>query len=353
MTFNAEILIIFDLLPALTDNVYMKKVLSKLRLNREAVLFDSHLYILKGFLGILTGYVLFDSNAFIGRDMISLLFGMMLTLEPVNTTGLKTGYSQFKASFVGGVITALIVGIFGINFMTVAISMALTMYVSLLIDWKSILPVAIFTSIYMTQVIQYTSAGEPSMLLTLQLRFVSLGTGVLIAVIFNYLFSVLFYKSMIRKRTVFLLERTAALMERYCLYLEEENILQLKLLKREDPLIFGDIDFVYGHVADLSKEKKKREDIKAFLEVILEIRDLNHYFLDLVMRSLEEKDKKVIGEITIIRQEILTIATLLEKKSEVSEKDVCCFLYHDDVSNMGHNLTRIYHVLHQLTSMRK
>ncbi|MBN2852023.1 MAG: hypothetical protein JXQ23_04730 [Clostridia bacterium] len=329
----------------------MKNILRKLLLNREAVLFDSHLYILKGFLGILTGYVLFDSNAFIGRDMISLLFGMMLTLEPVNTTGLKTGFNQFKASFVGGMVTAVIVGIFGINFITVALSMALTMYVSLLIDWKSILPVAIFTSIYMTQVIQYTTAGDPSMLLTLQLRFVSLGTGVLIAVVYNYLFSILFYKSMIRKRIVFLFERTASMMERYCIHLEQENIDQLKLLKREDPLIFGDIDFVYGHVSDLSKEKKKREDLKAYLEIILEIRDLNHYFLDLVMRSLEEKDKRVIGEISIIRQEIIHMAGLLEAQRDVEKKDVCCFLYHEDVSNMGNNLTRIYSLLNQLTLM--
>ncbi|MCK5812032.1 MAG: hypothetical protein KAG94_03990 [Clostridiales bacterium] len=323
----------------------MKKTFSKLWLNREARLFDSHLYILKGFLGVLIGYVLFETHSFIGRDMISLLFGMMLALEPVNTTGIKSGVTQIKASLVGGVCTALIVGIFGINFITVPIAMALTMYVSLLIDWKSILPVAMFTSIYMTQVIQYTAIGSPSMLITLQLRFLSLGAGVIIAIVLNYIFSLLFYKSMIRKRIIFLFEQTSLLIGRYIMHMRNHDVVQLKILKREMPLIFGDIDYVFGHITDLKSEKKKRQDIAVFSNVILEIRDLNHYHLDLVMSSLEEKDLKVVNDMVIVKEEVDRISKLLDKKEVFNEKDVCKLIKHETVHKMGDSLSKIYYQL--------
>ncbi len=326
----------------------IKKIFSKLWLNREARLFDSHLYILKGFLGVLIGYVLFETHSFIGRDMISLLFGMMLALEPVNTTGIKSGLTQIKASLVGGICTALIVGIFGINFITVPIAMALTMYVSLLIDWKSILPVAMFTSIYMTQVIQYTTAGDPSMLITLQLRFLSLGAGVLIAIVLNYLFSLIFYKSMIRKRIVFLLEQTSSLMERYIMHMKSHDIVQLKILKREMPLIFGDINYVFGHITDLRSEKKKRKDVKVFSRVILEVRDLNHYHLALVMRSLEEKEPEIVDEMVIIKKEVDRVANLLDKKEAFDEANICGLIKHEAVYKMCGSLSKIYNHLLQL-----
>lgn len=326
----------------------IKKVFGKLLLNREARLFDSHLYILKGFLGVLIGYVLFETHSFIGRDMISLLFGMMLALEPVNTTGLKSGLNQVKASLVGGISTALIVGLFGINFITVPIAMAVTMYISLLIDWKSILPVAMFTSIYMTQVIQYTAAGDASMLITLQLRFLSLGAGVLIAFVLNYLFSLLFYKSMIRKRVVFLLEQTSTLMGRYIEHMKSHDVPKLKVLKREMPLIFGDINYVYGHITDLRSERKKRVDFKVYSRVILEVRDLNHYHLALVMRSLEEKDPEIVDEMVIIKEEVDAISKLLYKKETFVEKNICNLIKHEVVHKMCGSLVKIYEHLHQL-----
>ncbi|GKT19327.1 hypothetical protein ADUPG1_004314, partial [Aduncisulcus paluster] len=96
--------------------------------------------------------------------MISVLFGLILTLEPVNVTGLRRGWEQFFATLIA------------------AASVALTLYVCLKVNWRQISPVALFTAIYMTQYIQLDAAGNPSVLLTFRLRVIALGFGVFTAV---------------------------------------------------------------------------------------------------------------------------------------------------------------------------
>ena len=148
-------------------------------LKKEARLFDAKEFIIKTFLAVLIGYILGNSVEYLNKDMISLLFGMMLTLEPVNITGIRNGFEQIKASFIGAIVTGVIVSFLGINPLTTAISVACTVYVCILINWKQMSVVAVFTSIYMTQYVQIDSLGNPSQLLTLKLRLSALLTGVL------------------------------------------------------------------------------------------------------------------------------------------------------------------------------
>ncbi|MDN5300095.1 MAG: hypothetical protein PWP51_2648 [Clostridiales bacterium] len=180
-----------------------------LKLSREAMLFDSPLYILKAFSGVLLAYVIFSRQPFIGRDMISVLFGMMLTLEPVSMAGVRSGIDQLKSTVLGGVIGFAVVWIGGVNALTVPLAVSLTLYMALRIQWRTVPAVAIFTAIYMTQYIQYDSLGMPSMPLTLALRLSALFSGILVAVIVNAVFSHLFYRRMMTKRLVFNLEQIA------------------------------------------------------------------------------------------------------------------------------------------------
>ncbi|MBS7527895.1 hypothetical protein KHM83_14515 [Fusibacter paucivorans] len=179
------------------------------KLSREAMLFDSPLYILKAFIGVLLAYVIFSRQSFIGRDMISVLFGMMLTLEPVSMAGVRSGIDQLKSTLLGGVIGFAVVWAGGVNMLTVPLAVSLTLYMALRIQWRTVPAVAIFTAIYMTQYIQYDALGMPSMPLTLALRLSALFSGILVAVIVNTVFSHLFYRRMVTKRLVFNLEQIA------------------------------------------------------------------------------------------------------------------------------------------------
>lgn len=185
----------------------------KYKLSQEALLFDSPLYILKAFIGVFLAYAIFSQHPFVGKDMISVLFAMMLTLEPISVIGLHSGIAQVKGTLLGGLVGFLVVSIGGVTIWTVPLAVAITLYIALVMDWRVVPAVAIFTSIYMTQYIQYDGLGNPDMLMTLALRMSALGSGILVAVIVNSVFSKLGYRRMISKRLVFTLQELQKLLD--------------------------------------------------------------------------------------------------------------------------------------------
>lgn len=185
----------------------MKRLLKKAALKKEAMLLDSWWFILKSFFAVFTAYLIAHNNSFLVKDRISVLFGLMLALEPATLAGIKRGMEQITATILGAVATAVIISVFQINSLTIALSIAFTLYICLKINWRQISPVAIFTAIYMTQYIQLDAAGNPSIIITFKLRILALGTGVLIAIIYNFIFSFLTYRKMVYKRVEYLLDR--------------------------------------------------------------------------------------------------------------------------------------------------
>ncbi len=259
-------------------------------LGREAKRFDSPLYIAKSFVGVFAAYAIFSNHPLIGRDMISLLFGMMLTLEPVAMTGFRVAVDQLKATVLGGLVTALLVMLFGVNVVTVPLAVAITVYISLLIDFRQVSPVAIFTAIYMTQYIQLSANGDPSMLLTFRLRMLSLGAGVLIAMIVNVVFSLLFYRRMLHKRTCYLYERSLQLVEAL-----EEGSVPDHVMRDRLIAFFADHDFIKGHLDDLRRFDRQDVEKLAYDRILRALRDLNHLLLDHLMRreeGLERMDRE-------------------------------------------------------------
>ena len=276
----------------------MKLILDKIKLGRQATLFDSYLYVLKGFLSIFTGYILFHEHTILGKDMISLLFGMMLTLEPVNIIGIKSGLNQIKATILGGIVTAVLVSLFGINAITIPLGVALTMYISLKFNWRFVSPVAIFTAIYMTQYIQLDAMGEPSMWITLRLRVLALGAGIAIAILYNYLFSLAFHRSMLRKRLVYIVESLEMHLETY---LVEEATGDLKGLKGNITSLFSDIDLVISHLLDI---RRKGSSYEQYGVALSELRDFTHYFLDVIMYRMKHEsgvaDLQLLGQFRLL-----------------------------------------------------
>ncbi|ERI93036.1 hypothetical protein HMPREF1982_01857 [Clostridiales bacterium oral taxon 876 str. F0540] len=265
----------------------MKELSNLFGLNREAVLFDSKLYIVKAMMAIATGYVIGTGLPLTRLDMISVLLGVMYNLEPINILGIKGGISQLIASTLGAVCTAILIVFFGINAFVIAVSMALTLYVSLKINWRMVSPVAIFTCIYMTQYVQKDALGNPSIWLTYRLRIAALGLGVLIAIFYNFIFSFLYYRRIAYKRLQFTKDQLLSGLEYTQKKLkgkyDNENREYITLF----PSIFNDLDLVYSNITIMINEASyflnllHPERLKSIQKILKYFRDINHLSYDI------------------------------------------------------------------------
>lgn len=232
----------------------MEQIKKLIGLRKEAVLLDSWLYIIKAMLAIGTGYIfgmMFDVTRL---DMISVLLGVMYNLEATNISAVKGGINQLLASFLGAVTTGVLVYILGVNVFTIMLGMGLTLFIALKIDYRAVSPVAIFTSIYMTQFIQSDALGNPSILLTIRLRMLALGLGVLIAIIFNFIFSFMYYRKITRKRLEFVRLKLNHIMSLTFDYLTDGD--KTIGMNYNEPFshIFADIEGVVRNIEALKNE---------------------------------------------------------------------------------------------------
>lgn len=269
----------------------MKKTIDFFLWKREASLFDAKLYVLKSFVAVLTAYGIGHQLPIVQKDMISILFGLMMTLEPVTVTGIRSGVNQIIATILGALSTAVIITVLGINLFTVALSVSATLFLCLKINWREVSPVAIFTSIYMSQYVQYSANGEPSEWLTFVVRILALTFGLLIAVFYNFLFSQFFYKEMERKRISYLFDSIAGHMLQIKKGLEEN---QVSVFYREKELLqntFGGIDWLISLLHDKEKEEKFKgtrlsggpsHEIAGFKKILYCLRNITHLIYDLL-----------------------------------------------------------------------
>lgn len=277
-------------------------------LKKEAILLDSRLYILKAMCAISAGYLLGNAFSITRLDMISVLLGVMYNLEAINVSGVKGGINQMLASTLGAFTTGVLVYLmaYNVTVLTVAIGMGLTLYIALKIDYRMVSPVAIFTSIYMTQFIQRDVAGNPSVLLTFQLRIAALGLGVLIAITFNYLFSFLYYRQIGKRRLEFAklqsligLDKTLAELSSS----ETDHQTNNSLLA----FVFNDIEMVKTNVESMMKEnwlpfnRNEKKNLQVIYEIIKSLKIIMHlaydsnYVHDQHNISVNHKDLKTLS----------------------------------------------------------
>jgi uncharacterized membrane protein YgaE (UPF0421/DUF939 family) len=304
----------------------MIKKLSFFKLTREAVLLDSGFYILKALIAVIAAYIISQNNPILKLDIISVLFGLMLTLEPVNLTGIRNGANQLYSTCLGAAATAVIIYLFGINVITVALSIAFTLYVCLKIDWRAVSPVAIFTSIYMTQYIQRTAEGDPSIILTFRLRIFALLSGIVIAIIFNYIFSRFYYKSMINKRISFLLSGIIESLKLTAEAIKKGEVEYFYKSQKVLPNNFNNIDWVFSLFNDIKKEYKLKskiirlpiEDIEKLINIILFIRSISHLNYDINYVYIEE-EPNLIGYKAINNRFLKNITFIIEELEKIYE----------------------------------
>lgn len=280
--------------------------IKSLKLKKEANLLDSKWFILKTFLAISTAFLIFSNVPFVSRDMITVLFGLVLTLEPVNTVGLKNGWDQIFASFIGAASTSVLILLFGVNPITVGASVALTLYICLLLNWKSVSVVALFTAIYMTQFLQQGPDGSPDVGITFMLRFAALGAGVMVAVIYNYIFSLFQYKEISNKRSVYLIKQTLSNLASAREALKEGEPAKFQVLRQGLIEMSNNIEWISSHFSGIEKETSKSffyspiqiETLERSQIRINEIRNIGHLMFDIAYVIGEEK----IDSVQLIEQ---------------------------------------------------
>lgn len=294
----------------------MKSLERILGLKKEAVLLDSWLYIFKAMCAISVGFILGRTFAITRLDMISVLLGVMYNLEPINVSGLKGGINQLFASTLGAIITGFLVYLmnYQISFLTIALGIGLTMYVALKIDYRMVSPVTIFTSIYMTQLLQTNALGQPSVLLTFRLRILALGLGVLIAMIFNLLFSLLYYRKIGRKRVEFVKLQSTNAIKHTIQGLQNTDLIQSSEFVLAS--VFNDVDMVKANIETMMKERfiplnhKEKEELSDLLKVVMHIKNMTHCAYDnlFIAHNLKEE---------IDESDLIKMKEILNKLEEI------------------------------------
>jgi hypothetical protein len=271
----------------------MKHLSNWIGLKREAVLLDSWLYILKSMVAISAGFLLGRAFSITRLDMVSVLLGVMYNLEAVNVSGLKGGINQMIASTLAALCTGTLVYLmaYNVNVLTIALGMGLTLYIALKIDYRLVSPVAIFTSVYMTQLLQHTSQGNPSVFMTYQVRIAALGLGVLVALIVNFLFSIIYYRKIGKKRLEFVkLQGVAGLKKTYEVLAQSGGY---PISKSVLAGVFNDIEMVKANLETMMKEHKlpfnrsEKKNLDILYEMVTSIKTMIHLAYDCIFINEE------------------------------------------------------------------
>lgn len=299
------------------------RISKTLGLGQEAYLFDSPLYLTKSLLAIATGYLIGRQFPIANLDMISVLLGVMYNLEPLNRLGIRSAISQVLASIIGAAATGILVLAFGVNVFSISIGMVLTLYVCLKINWRLVSPVAIFTSIYMTQYLQLNEAGLPSIWLTFRLRIMALSLGILIALFYNYIFSNLYYKKFAEKRLQYANEQVLNGLK----YTTQVFQQVLPRGKRGYIQLFSqqmsDLDLIYSNIESLKteftllKKENKLSELKKLQEIAQLYRDINHLTYDLNFLLESTPDVKLDKELELLLEEVIIVLESIDYTNSI------------------------------------
>lgn len=274
-------------------SLFKKKIL----LGENARLFDTKEYLFKTFVAVLIGAAIGGNIAYVSKDMISLLFGMMLTLEPVNMSGIRSGLSQIEATIIGAIVTGIVVAVFGYGIIATALGITVTLYVCMIINWRELMVPAVFTAIYMTQYVQMDRLGNESSIETIKLRLTALGTGVLIAFIVNFIFSLIGYRKMVNKRIYYISKELYDISFELKVAISHKSQEDVAVVMTKLPGLFNTIDWITGTLKDVKKDQERFKivyrhfDVDKFLDYSLSLRGIAHVIYDLCYRiSIDPKD---------------------------------------------------------------
>lgn len=256
-------------------------------LRKEAFLLDSHLYIIKAMVALAFAYTLSMHLPLIGIDKVSILLGVMYNLEAANVLGLRGGLNQLLASSLGAFVSGLLIVVmnYQVGVLTIVLGMGLTMWIALKIDYRMVSPVAIFTSLYMNLLLQNNAMGVPSVATTFIVRLLALGFGIGVAIMFNALFSLVYYKTLAQRRLEHVKLQTLIGLRHTLNLLQSTKNAQNNL----DALVglFNDIETVKAHLDSLSEERfwlsaTLKNHLPTIQALVLEFKNMLHLAYDLL-----------------------------------------------------------------------
>ena len=280
----------------------LKKIFS---LPKEALLLDAWLYIFKSMPALAIAYFVGKLIPLPYLDSISLFLGVMYNLEAVNRYAFQSVKDQLIASSLGGLATGLLILVSGyeVGVLTLALGMGITIYISILVNYRVVSGAALFTSIYMTQLLRLNALGQPDVFLTLAIRLGSLALGSMIALGVNVLFSVLYYRHLADKRLEFVKGSVLKTLKESRLILNQRVIVsgQSSILANA----FSDIELVKANLEAIQNEKSKLLSKEANLNLnhqiqrIIALKNMAHLMYDILYRweSGESKPNRDVLEV--------------------------------------------------------
>lgn len=306
-------------------NRFMSKILSKIKLPQEALLMDSWLYIFKSMPALALAFLIGKLIPLEYLDSISLLLGVMYSLEAVNRRGFRSAKDQMLTSVLGGLVTGLIILVLDYEYMIIALSLGigLTIYISLIIDYRMVSPSALFTSIYMTQLLRVNSLGEADVFITLLVRLSSLGIGILIAMMFNVLYSKLFYKQMSNKRLELVKRQVTESLKIAISFYEKRVAVQGQSSCLASA--FNDIEIVKLDLESLYIEKeKKASDIERILlkhqiQRLVALKNILHLVYDGLYRWEIGENKANHDHILVVKRIIEGLESIDYSKHQIPD----------------------------------
>lgn len=253
-----------------------------------------HLALVTAKFGLTGGVAVALASWLVPKDMLTVAFVALLCIQPSLVTGLKAAKEQILASGLGAVSTLCFLLVFPINPWTVGAGVAATYAVTTRLRWGySALVVALFSSLYMTLLVQATHIQ------TVILRFQAVLLGVAVALLMNAIFSPVFTQMnlavRIQRSVATVRQQLAAL--RAALVANDAAALEAGLATFQDT--FRHLGAVKDDLADLRRELRLpgRPGRRSFSEVyfsdrcVRELELITHHAQDVAMAS-----QRLLGE---------------------------------------------------------
>jgi len=139
----------------------------------------------------------------------------------------------------------------------------------------------------MTQLLQKDALGHPSVILTFEVRILALGLGIAIALICNFLFSILYYRKLGKRRLEFVkIQGVIGLKKTKEVLLSNEPA----AMSYQPVLagVFNDIEMVKANLETMMKESqipfnaKEKQNLKVYYQMIIEVKTMIHLAYDML-----------------------------------------------------------------------
>ncbi len=199
---------------------------------------SKHIHTLKCAAAVILSITL---SSLISEDSLSASFVAILCIKPTFYTGLVVGMEQFIASFLGGLITSLLILFFGKSVIVAGIAIILVISLCKAMKWENYFIVASFTVLYMI-LMPYNNT-----IIGMEVRMASVFLGILSASLINFLLSFFRYKRFFDYKINFY---SSLMFEKFKQVQQANKNVDVELMSK----LYIDFENIYLEIGNLSLE---------------------------------------------------------------------------------------------------